>query len=196
MLNVTGEDVADELARTKPRIAVGAGGGRRAGADPSKTSISVTAWMMQPGDDAVVASRIHAVLSQKRSPRQTALAAPAGSVAGRWDVEIEFFSSTSQHALTLEQDGNWIQGSHQGDFTTRDLVGTIEGDQVKLRSTERRLGIGVTFTFVGTVSGDTMSGPIYMGEYPEREVHGEASRVHGPARSHPGADRAAVGDVG
>jgi hypothetical protein len=45
------------------------------------------------------------------------------------------------------------------------MAGTIEGDQVKLRSTEDRLGIGVTFTFVGTVSGDTMSGPVYMGEY-------------------------------
>jgi hypothetical protein len=90
---------------------------------------------------------------------------PATNVAGRWDVEIEFFNSTGQHTLALEQDGNWIRGTHQGDFTTRDLVGTIEGDQVKLRSTERRLGIGVTFTFVGTVSADAMSGPIYMGEY-------------------------------
>ena len=164
-LHVTGEDLADELARTKPRIAVGAGGGRRAAANPSTTSISVTAWMMQPGDDSVVASRIHALLSQKRSPRNTTMAAPAATLAGRWDVEIEFFSSTGRHAFSIEQDGNWLQGSHQGDFTTRDMVGTIEGDQVKLRSTEQRLGIGVTFTFVGTVAGDTMSGQIYMGEY-------------------------------
>jgi seryl-tRNA(Sec) selenium transferase len=164
-LHVTGEDVADELARTRPRIAVGAGGGRRAGADPSATAITVTAWMMQPGDDSVVASRIHALLSQKRSPRATAMTAPAATLAGRWDVEIQFFSGTSRHAFTIEQDGNWLQGSHEGEFSTRDMAGTIEGDQVKLRSTEDRLGIGVTFTFVGTVSGDTMSGPVYMGEY-------------------------------
>jgi D-glucosaminate-6-phosphate ammonia-lyase len=49
----------------------------------------------------------------------------------------------------------------------RELFGTIEGDQVKLRSmsAERGTGDSVTFTFSGAVSGDTFSGPIYMGEY-------------------------------
>ena len=70
----------------------------------------------------------------------TTAAAPAANLSGRWDVDIEFFSSKSQHTLFLEQNGNWLEGSHQGDFTVRDLVGTIEGDQVKLRSSERRPG--------------------------------------------------------
>ena len=136
--------------------------------------------MMQPGDDAVAASRIHALLSQKRPARNTTMAAPAANLAGRWDVEIEFFSGTSRHAVLHRAGRQLDQGSHQGEFTTRDMVGTIEGDQVKLRSTEQRLGIGVTFTFVGTVAGDTISGPIYMGEYLEREVHGEAAPVRPP----------------
>ena len=59
-LHITGEDVAEELARTKPRIALGAGGRRSRRRDPATTSISVTAWMMQPGDDKIVADRIHA----------------------------------------------------------------------------------------------------------------------------------------
>ena len=121
--------------------------------------------MMQPGDDGVVAARIHALLSQTRPARPTAMTAPAANLAGRWDVEIAFFSGTGRHAFAIEQDGNWLQGAHQGDFSTRDMAGTIEGDQVKLRSTERRPGISVTFTFAGTVAGDTMSGQVYMGEY-------------------------------
>ena len=127
--------------------------------------MSVTAWMMQPGDDKVVAERIYAVLSAKRGPRSTAMPAPSANVSGRWDVDIEFFSSRSRHTLFIEQDGNWIQGAHQGDFTVRDLVGMIEGNEVKLRSVERRPGSSVTFIFSGTVSGDTISGPIHMGEY-------------------------------
>jgi D-glucosaminate-6-phosphate ammonia-lyase len=166
-LNITGEEVAEELARTKPRIALGGGGGGGRGneAEPGTTSISVTAWMMQPGDDKVVAERIYSVLSAKRGPRSTAMPAPSANVSGRWDVEIEFFSSKSRHTLFIEQDGNWIQGSHQGDFTVRDMVGMIEGNEVKLRSIERRPGASVTFIFSGTVSGNTMSGPIHMGEY-------------------------------
>jgi hypothetical protein len=86
-------------------------------------------------------------------------------LTGRWDVDVEFFSSKSQHALFIEQDGNWIQGSHQGDFSTRDMMGQIEGNEVRFRSSERRPGINITFTFAGTVTGDTMSGMLYMGEY-------------------------------
>jgi D-glucosaminate-6-phosphate ammonia-lyase len=163
-LHITGEEVAEELARTKPRIALGAGG-RGNDAEPGTTSISVTAWMMQPGDDKVVAERIHGVLSRTRSPQSTAMPAPSANLSGRWDVDIEFFSSKSRHTLFIEQDGNWIQGAHQGDFTVRDLVGMIEGNEVKLRSVERRPGASVTFIFSGTVSGDTISGPIHMGEY-------------------------------
>jgi len=160
-LHITGDEVAEELARTKPRIALGGD----ARGNEATTSISVTAWMMQPGDDKVVADRIYDVLSARRSPRSTNMTKPSANVSGRWDVDIEFFSSRSRHALFLEQDGNWLQGSHQGDFTVRDMVGMIEGNDVKLRSVERRPGVSVTFIFSGTVSGDTISGPIHMGEY-------------------------------
>jgi len=163
-LQITGDEVAEELARTKPRIALG-GDTRGSDAEPGTTQISVTAWMMQPGDDTIVAERIYGVLSAKRSPRSTDMAVPSANVSGRWDVDIEFFSSRSRHTLFIEQDGNWIRGSHQGDFTMREMVGMIEGNEVKLRSVERRPGASVTFIFSGTVSGDTMSGPIHMGEY-------------------------------
>lgn len=60
-----------------------------------------------------------------------------------------------------------IQGSHKGDFSVQDVSGTIEGDQVKLRSTTAQRGSGETITFIfsGAVSGETISGPLYMGEY-------------------------------
>jgi D-glucosaminate-6-phosphate ammonia-lyase len=165
-LNITGEELAEELAKTRPRIALGGGGGGRgAQPDPNMTSVSVTAWMMQPGDERVVAERIHSVLSRKRAPKSMTMASPGTNISGRWDVEIEFFSSKGRHTLFVEQDGNWIRGSHQGEFTVRDIEGTIEGDQVKIRSVERRPGSSVTFIFAGTLTGDTISGPIYMGEY-------------------------------
>jgi seryl-tRNA(Sec) selenium transferase len=161
-LHLTGEDLAEELSRAKPRIAVGAGGGRDLA--PGMTAISVTAWMMQPGDDKVVAERIHATLSKRREAKP-AMTAPLANIAGRWDVEIEFFSSKGRHTLVVEQDGNWLQGVHEGEFSTRDVAGTIEGDQVKLRSVERLPGAIVPFIFAGTLAGDTIAGGIYMGEY-------------------------------
>ncbi|MEP6539966.1 MAG: aminotransferase class V-fold PLP-dependent enzyme [Bryobacteraceae bacterium] len=166
-LHITGEELAEVVARTKPRIALGAGGGGGRGNAPvetAKTSIDITAWMMRPGDDRIVADRLFSLLSEKRSPKP-APAAPAGNLSGRWDVNVEFFSSKSQHTLTLEQDNNLLQGSHKGDFSVRDVFGTIESDQVKLRSTENVPGDSIIFTFVGTLSGENMAGKVYMGEY-------------------------------
>jgi seryl-tRNA(Sec) selenium transferase len=165
-LHVTGEEIAEEVARTKPRIALGAGGPRRGAPVPETgaTSINITAWMMQPGDDKVVAERLFEVLSRKRSPKP-APAAPAADLSGRWDVEVEFFSSKSQHTLSLEQKGNQLSGLHKGDFSVRDVFGLIEGNQIKLQSTDSRPGDVIPFTFSGSLSGDTFSGPVYMGEY-------------------------------
>ena len=170
-LHLTGEELAEELATTKPRIALGVGGGgggrggQGAAADSGTTSVSITAWMIKPEDVKTVADRLHAVLSQKRSPKPATAPAPATNLSGRWDVSLEFFSSKSQHTLYLTQDGNRIQGSHKGDFSTRDIFGTIEGDQIKLRSQHSEPGDSVGFIFDGTLAGDTFSGPIYMGEY-------------------------------
>ncbi len=166
---VTGEELAEELARSKPRIALGAGIGGGRGADaaarPESTGVTITAWQMQPGEDKIVADRLHNVLSRQRPARPTDLPAPAANLSGRWDADIEFFSSRSQHTLYIEQDGNWIQGSHKGDFSVRDLTGLIEGDKVTLRSVDRRPGDSITYIFSATLSEGTLSGPIHLGEY-------------------------------
>jgi D-glucosaminate-6-phosphate ammonia-lyase len=105
------------------------------------------------------------VLEEKRQPRSTTMTAPAGDISGRWDVEIQFFSSKETHTWSLEQDANWIQGTHQGAFSTRDVAGLVEGDGVKLRSVEVDPGWAVPFIFAGKLAGDTISGDVYMGEY-------------------------------
>jgi hypothetical protein len=166
-LHITGEEVAEEVARNKPRIALGAGGGggrRNSVPDAGSTSINITAWMMQSGDDKIVAERLFGLLSQKRSPKPP-MSPPAANLSGRWDVNIEFFSSKSRHSFLLEQDGNRLQGSHKGDFSVREVFGTIDGGQIKLRSAERIPGDAIIYTFAGSLSGDTISGPVYMGEY-------------------------------
>ncbi len=130
--NITGPEIAEELATTQPRIAVHSGNNEQEGT----TSLRITSGQMQPGNDKIVADRVHELLS-KKYPKPKEMTPPAADISGRWAVDIEFYSSKSQHAFFIEQDGNWIQGSHKGDFSLREMVGTIEGDQVKLSSSER-----------------------------------------------------------
>jgi D-glucosaminate-6-phosphate ammonia-lyase len=158
-LNITGDEVAENFARTKPRIAIGSSNG------PGTTSVHITTGQMQPGNDKVVADRIYNLLSQKRNPRSTSMIAPTAMLSGHWDVTVEFFTSKSEHKLFIEQDGNWIQGTHTSDFSEQEVMGMVEGDQVTLRSNLRLPGDGITYMFSGKVSGATISGSIFLGEY-------------------------------
>jgi seryl-tRNA(Sec) selenium transferase len=171
-LNITGEELEEEVARKRPRIALGSK------SENGTTAIQITAGQMQPGNDTVVADRLYGILSRRRSPK-TAMTAPSANITGQWEVTVEFFSSKSQHMLNLEQDGNWIQGSHRGDFAVRDLVGTIEGDQIKLRSVVTPEGDSLPFIFSGTLSGDSLVGQIHMGEYRTAKF---TARKHGSTR--------------
>ncbi|MEZ4661841.1 MAG: hypothetical protein R2911_30195 [Caldilineaceae bacterium] len=58
-------------------------------------------------------------------------------------IAIEYFTTTSHHRFFLQQEGNWITGAHQSELAQQPIVGTVEGDQIKLRSEMRRPGDGI-----------------------------------------------------
>ncbi len=171
-LGVTGTGVSRILDTTEPRIALGGGGGGgggRAGQEqgPGDTGISISAAMMAPGDEKIVADRLHQVLSMKHTLAPIEAAAqPAANLSGRWEVSIQYAAGSTVHTLHLAQDGNRLQGTHQGDFLSRDLSGSISGDTVSLASTvTERHGDALNYRFSGTVAGEAISGSVDMGEY-------------------------------
>jgi hypothetical protein len=91
--------------------------------------------------------------------------APKANINGHWEVNVAFFNSNSKHILFLEQEGNWIHGSHQSDFSTHEVIGMIDGDEIKLRSNYRKPGDAISYWFSGKIEDDNISGSIYMGEY-------------------------------
>ena len=158
-LNITGEEVAEEVARNKTRIAIGSR------TRDNETSLNISPNQMQPGNAEVVAERLHGILSQKRAPWSDKLEAANVDLNGHWDIEVSFPSSISQHKLFIEQDGNWIEGAHQTDFELFDLVGMVEGDDIKLRSNFRIPGNSLTYLFSGEVKNEKLTGSIFLGEY-------------------------------
>ncbi|HTF17390.1 MAG TPA: aminotransferase class V-fold PLP-dependent enzyme [Chryseolinea sp.] len=158
-LHITGEEVAEIVARSKPRIAIGARSGE------GKTSINITPSQMRPGNAKVVAGRLHEILSQKRKPIMDEMATAKANITGHWEVQMEFFSSKSTHYFFLQQDGNWVSGSHQSDFSTQQIVGMIEGEDVKLRSNKRMDGDGISYWFSAKMEGEKLAGSVFLGEY-------------------------------
>lgn len=156
-LGITGRELAHILDTTEPRVALG-GSGR---------GVSITAYMMSPGEDKIVGDRIHEILSAPRPPKSSAPpAAPAADLTGRWDVSIEFSAGSGNHTLYVQQQGNRLTGTHQGDFVTRDFSGTIAGDEVHIDSNVGEVhGAALSYHFSGKLAADTMSGDLEMGEY-------------------------------
>ena len=169
-LNISGEEVAQHLWAGNPRIALR--GGSRPGAerpaDANQTSVSITAFMMLPGEERIVADRLYDVLSATR-PAKPAIAPqpPVTDMTGRWDVTIDFSaSSSSNHVFHIEQRDGKLEGSHQGDVFTRDFNGSIDCDRVEIRSVYNEgHGDSIPYTFTGNISGDSIAGSLDMGEY-------------------------------
>jgi L-seryl-tRNA(Ser) seleniumtransferase len=167
-LGITGEQVSNILWTTEPRVALGgAGGGGGRGGAANQTGISITAYMMMPGDVDIVANRIHEILSAKRpswSPEVPKT--PAADLSGRWDVRIDFAAGSADHTLHVKQQGNRLVGTHQGDFVARDFAGSISGPDVRIASSVGEVhGAALSYTFTGKLEGDKMSGTLNMGEY-------------------------------
>ena len=156
------------LDTTEPRILLGGGGGGgRGGQAPNQTGISITAHMMSPGEEKIVADRIHAILSARRPAKPAEPAkTPAGDISGRWSVHIDFAAGSSDHVFHVKQQGNQLIGTHQGDFVSRDFSGSIAGDDVQIVSSIGEVhGAALSYRFSGKLSGDTISGNLDMGEY-------------------------------
>ncbi len=162
-LNITGQEVAKELDENKPRIVTGGG---RSNPREGTTSISISAHMMQPGDDKIVADRIYKILSQKYEKKNNVIEPPAADLTGQWDVSVDFYSGKGEHKFYLgDQEGNDIKGTHKSTFSLLDIAGRIEGNKVKLQSFYNENAQSIPYIFDGTVEGDSFSGVLYLGEY-------------------------------
>jgi L-seryl-tRNA(Ser) seleniumtransferase len=157
-LNFGSDVVVKALLDGEPRITLSPAG---------PTGVLVTPYMMDAGDERIVADRLHAVLSRPLAQAAApAPATPSGDLTGQWNVRIQFAAAASAHTLHLTQRGNELGGLHQGEFMTREISGTIDGDAIRIRSAYgEQHGDSVNLTFTGKVSGDEMSGALDMGEY-------------------------------
>jgi L-seryl-tRNA(Ser) seleniumtransferase len=163
-LGIVGQEVSKVLLDTEPRIVLGGSKGSRP--DDMASSVSITPYMMMPGDCKVVADRLYAVLS--KPPKFQNPTRPEGepiSVAGQWEAKLEFDRGSAIHTLIFEQDGGKLVGTHHGEYVSGDLSGSVVANQVHFRSSQKIQGTRLFFEFSGTVERDKMAGDVNLGEY-------------------------------
>jgi len=176
-LPTTGQKVADLLFATEPRIALFPS---REKLGAGESGLTIGPYMMAPGDAETVGQRLHDVLSDPPRVEETPLAPPATDLSGTWDVRIEYAASVSTHRLDLRQRGNDLDGTHEGDFVSRDARGTIDGSSVSIRSAWEH-GDSLQYSFTGRLDGDTITGELDLGDYLEARF---TARRHVPGRAN------------
>jgi L-seryl-tRNA(Ser) seleniumtransferase len=162
-LGITGNEVEKLLAEGDPRIILGGSSGNRRASMSS--SLTIMPYMMMPGDAKLAADRIHAVLAKPPQMEAYQKKAPSVDVNGQWDVKLEFVQGSAQHGLVFEQKAGELVGSHAAEYLGGDVRGTVEGDEVRFRSSHRYEGTRIGYDFAGKVSGDRIEGTVQLGEY-------------------------------
>lgn len=164
-VGITGEEASKFLLDTEPRIVLGSAKGSRP--DNMSSSVSITAYMMMPGDAKVIAERIYAVLSKPpkiSNPQPLPQGEPA-MVAGQWEVQIDFDRGSAVHTVFLEQKENDLEGTHRGEWVSGDLRGAVAANLIRFRSSQKIQGTRLFYDFTGTVEDDKMAGNVNLGEY-------------------------------
>lgn len=162
-LGATGQDVALALYEGSPRIDIGPS---NRNLEAPRDGINVGAHMMMPGDEKIVAERLATILvNPPKRPAAARGGAPSENLTGQWDVAIQFHYGDAAHSVVFEQKGNRLMGTHRGDFLQGDLDGTIEGNDVRFRSSHKYEGTRIGYRFTGTLRGDSMAGTLNLGEY-------------------------------
>ena len=181
VIPLTGHGVEQLLWDGTPRIAVSGAGSFLPFPPNEEPHISINTSQLEDGEEKIIAERVHAVLSNPR-PAAQATIPPASDISGQWDIEMKFVASAVDQRFVLEQTGTEVKGTHITGFMTRDLAGTLHGNDVLVRSSYTGQGMRLNFTFTGKLNNDTMEGEVNMGEYGVARWKAKRHAYNGPGR--------------
>jgi L-seryl-tRNA(Ser) seleniumtransferase len=181
-LGITGQELSKLLRDTEPRIIPASASGSRPGNMAS--AISIVPYMLIPGDEKAIGERLYAVLSHPPKFENPAPPPPGEpvSVAGQWEVRLEYDRGSAKHTMILEQQGARLVGTHRGEFYAGDLSGTVAANTVRFQSSHQAEGNRLSYGFTGTVDGDKMAGVVNLGEYGEARWTAERHQYRGGGR--------------
>jgi len=163
-LGITGTELEKRLNDGTPRIMTEPATGRRP--DAMASSITLMPYMMDRGEDRILADAIFNILSNPgHYPNPVVPGGAPASVGGTWAVSIQYSCGMGEQHFVLKQDGNAVTGDHKGEIYAGMVQGSIHGDQIRLQSNMAVPGNGIHWTFEGSVRGNSMSGNANMGEY-------------------------------
>ena len=163
-LKITGTELVARLDAGSPRILVDGGTGVRP--DKMTSSLTIMPYMMDPGEDKVVADAIYEGLTKPGKYEDPIV--PSGEPAqieGKWAVTIQYSRGVGEQHFTLSQSGNNLTGTQHGELYQAEMKGSVHATEIELHSMMAVSGNAIPWTFKGKVEGNSMVGTVHLGEY-------------------------------
>ncbi len=126
-------------------------------------SIAVDPFQLQPGEaqqvgDAVVAALLVAAQAE-RAPARAAVP----TVAGNWELRVEFLQGARTHRLNLEQNGADLSGHQKSAQFDGQVAGALEADIIRFSFEQRYEASKLSYRFEGRVKDGAMEGTVVLG---------------------------------
>ncbi|MGM0401924.1 MAG: PLP-dependent transferase, partial [Chloroflexota bacterium] len=155
VLNGTPEEIREELLEGEPSIFVNA----------TSEGLRFNPYMMEAGEDAIVAQRLREVMSDRPAPEPVAPSPPASvDVSGEWLIDLAFVFGGSTHSMNLIQEGATLTGTYRSQYGQCPIRGQVAGNEVSFQAVLPHGPSRTRYDYEGTVTGDTMSGSVSMGQ--------------------------------
>jgi D-glucosaminate-6-phosphate ammonia-lyase len=129
----------------------------------TENSIAVDPFQLQPGEAALVGDAVVAALRASLTNQAPAPLPPAPTLAGEWELQVDFLHGARSHRLALEQHGNALSGHQRSALFDGPINGALEADRVHFNFGSRYEASNLSYRFEGTVEDGVMSGTVALG---------------------------------
>ena len=85
----------------------------------------------------------------------------AANAAGTWEMVVDLGGQGGNPTFVFEQDGETLSGTYRGALGEAEVTGSVKGEEIEF-SFEMQ---GMTVTYKGKVSGESMEGSCEYGDF-------------------------------
>ncbi len=129
----------------------------------TENSIAVEPFQLQPGEAEQVGDAVVAALLVSAQAERIPSRAPALTLAGSWELQLDLLHGARVHRLNLEQHGATLSGHQSSPQFDGPVTGALDGDVVRFTFGGRYEAATMSFRFEGRVGDRAMSGTVELG---------------------------------
>jgi hypothetical protein len=129
----------------------------------TEDSIAVDPFQLQPGEAGQVGDAVVAALLVSAQAERIPAHAPSLTIAGNWELRVEFLQGARTHRLALEQNGADLAGHQKSAQFDGPVTGSLDADIVRFSFEQRYEASRLSYRFEGRLMNGAMEGTVMLG---------------------------------